>query len=929
MAGAYSAADVPMLRGRRDERAVLEGLLGDARAGRSSVLVVLGEAGIGKTALLEHASESASDFRLLRAVGVESEMELPFAALHQLCVPVDAFIDRLPAPQRDALEVTFGVSAGAAPDRFLVAVATLSLFSEAAQERPLLAVVDDAQWMDRASAQVLGFVARRLVAEPVALLFAARETTDVFADLPELLIEGLDDAAARTLLASVIPGRLDERVADQLVAEARGNPLALLELPRGLSPAQLAGGFGLPGALSLQGRIEQSFVQRLDALPDETQQLLLVAAAEPLGDPALLWRAAERLGITGAAPEPAESAGLIEIHGRVRFRHPLVRSAVYRAATPHQRRRVHGALAEATDAQTDPDRRAWHLAEGTAGPDEDIAAELDRAAARAEARGGLAAAAAFLQRAAALTPEPRRSAQRALAAAQATYKAGALDEALALLGTAETGAVGDVEPARVHLLRAQIAFAAKRGSAATPLLLKAARELEAVDPPLARATYLDAFTAALYAGRLARGASALEIAQAVLGLPPSPQPPHAEDLLLRGLALLITDGPSAGVPVLKRALRALRDEEIATGEGIPGHLERIALFLWGLAAALVWDYEAYDALTARHFQVARDVGALNMLALGTRAMGLLHAGELRTAAALIEESDVLARATPNRINQSMPIGLAGFRGREDELKRVIQDRTKDFIARGEGLGLTNSEWATALLSNGLARYEDALRAAEQAAEHPHELWHSTWVAVELIEAASRTGEVERAADAVERVSRTAGASGTDWGLGVDARSRALLSEGDAAERLYREAIERLQRTRLRVDLARAQLVYGEWLRCERRSLDAREHLRTALEMFQGMDMEGFAGRAERELAAAGERTRKHTIETREELTTQESQVARLARDGLSNAAIGEQLFISQHTVAYHLRKVFSKLDITSRNQLGRVLPQSSDPARSA
>jgi DNA-binding CsgD family transcriptional regulator len=526
------------------------------------------------------------------------------------------------------------------------------------------------------------------------------------------------------------------------------------------------------------------------------------------------------------------------------------------------------------------------------------------------------AAAAFLQRAAALTPEPRRSAQRALAAAQATYRAGALDEALALLATAETGDVGASEPARVQLLRGQIAFAARRGSDAPPLLLEAARKLEAVDPALARATYLDALTAALFAGRLARGATALEVAQAVRGAPPSPQPPHAEDLLLRGLALHITDGPSAGTPMLKRALHAFRDGELATEEGIRW------LWLAGGAAGRIWDYEGWDALTARQIQVARDLGALTVLplALGTRAVALIFAGELREAASLVEESEALARATHGHLNQYAPLMLPAFRGREDELKRLIQTSAKDFMASGEGLGLTMAQWAAAVLSNALARYEDALWAAEQAAEDPHDLWFSTWVAVELIEAASRTGEVERAADALERLSSSARASGGDWGLGVDARSRALLSEGDAAEGLYREAIERLQRTRLRVDLARAQLVYGEWLRRERRRLEAREHLRTALEMFRRMDMEGFAGRAERELSATGERARKRTVETREELTAQEAQVARLARDGLSNAAIGERLFISQHTVAYHLRKVFTKLDISSRNQLGAALP---------
>src|SRR5215216_148456 len=549
-----------MLRGRRDDCVVLDGLLEGVRGGRSGVLVVRGEAGVGKTALLEYAIEAGSDLRVLRAVGVESEMELAFAALHQLCASTLDLLERVPGPQREALETTFGLSAGAVPDRFLVGLAVLSLLSEAAEERPLLCVVDDAQWLDRASAQALVFAARRLLAESVVMLFAAREPSDVFTGLPELVVDGLGEADARALLASVIPGRLDERVADQLVAETSGNPLALLELPRGLSPAQLAGGFGLPGALSLQGRIEQSFLRRLETLPENTQRLLLVAAAEPLGDPALLWHAAERLGITGTAREPAESAGLIEVDGRVRFRHPLVRSAVYRAASAEQRRRVHRALAAATDAETDPDRRAWHLAEATAGPDKDVASELERAAGRAQSRGGLAAAAAFLQRAAALTPERGRSAQRALAAAQAKYEAGALDEALALLGTAETGAVGDLQRARVRLLRAQIAFAAQRGGDAPRLLLEAARELEAVDPDRARITYLEALEAALFAGRLARGADVVEVSKAALASPAPRRPPRPTDLLLRGMATLPIDGHAAAAPILKAALRAFREE---------------------------------------------------------------------------------------------------------------------------------------------------------------------------------------------------------------------------------------------------------------------------------------------------------------------------------------------------------------------------------
>jgi DNA-binding CsgD family transcriptional regulator len=922
MAGAGSAAEVPMLRGRRDERAVLDGLLEGSRAGGSGVLVLRGEAGVGKTALLEHAIESASDVRMLRAVGVESEMELAFAALHQLCAPVDEFVDRLPAPQREALEITFGVSAGAAPDRFLVALAALSLFSEAAVERPLLCVIDDAQWLDRASAQVLGFVARRLLAEPVVLLFAARETTDVFAGLPELLIEGLDEAEARKLLASVIPGRLDDRVADQLVAEARGNPLALIELPRGLSPAQLAGGFGLPGALSLAGRIEQSFLQRLEALPGNTQRLLLVAAAEPLGDPALLWRAAQRLGITGTARDPAESAGLIEIDDRVRFRHPLVRSAVYRAASTEQRRRVHRALAEATDAETDPDRRAWHLAEATAGPDEDVAAELERGAGRAQSRGGLAAAAAFLERAAALTPERSRRAQRALAAAQTKYEAGALDDALALLSNSETGAVDDLLRGRVALLRAQIVFASRRGSDAPPLLLRAARELESVDANLARTTYLEAFSAALFAGRLARGGGVVEVAEAVRAGSPPPQRARPSDLLVYGLAIRFTKGYSAGAPILKEALRAFRRDAVLPPED--------ARWLWFAcwAAADLWDDETWDLLSARQLELVRAAGALTAIPFALTARSAVHlvCGDVHAAASQVDEIRTVSEATGIATPPYGPLWLAGLRGREAELSRLTETAVDEAMARGEGYALADAELVSAILYNGLGRYEAALSLFGADGERSYDINTPPRAVAEVIEAAVRCGERQLATRLLDRLAEMARASGTDWVVGVEARSRALLSDGDAAERLYREAIERLQRTRLRLDLARAQLVYGEWLRRERRRLDAREHLRTALEMFRRMDTDGFAGRAERELLATGERARKRTVETREELTAQEAQVARLARDGLSNGVIGERLFISQHTVAYHLRKVFTKLDITSRNQLGRVLPQSSDPA---
>src|ERR1700759_2968311 len=525
MAVGRSASGGLALRGRREECAVLDRLCEGARAERSGVLVVRGEAGVGKTALLGYAIGSASDMLVVRASGVESEMELAFAALHQLWAPLLDRLGRLPGPQRHALEIAFGLIEGPAPDRLFVGLAVLGLLAEAAEERPLLCVVDDAQWLGRASPHGLAFVARRLEADSVVMLFAAREPSDQTAGLPELVLGGLRGSDARALLASVIPGRLDERVADELLAETRGTPRALLELPRGLTAAQLAGGFGLPEALPLEGRIEDHFVQRLEALPGDARRLLLVAAADPTGDPVLVWRAAARLGLTGAALDPLAGADLIEIGARVRFRHPLVRSAVYRAAAPDERRRVREALAEATDPQVDPDRRAWHLAEATAGPDESVAGELERAAGRAQSRGGLAAAALFLERAAALTPDRVRRAQRALAAAQTKYEAGALDDAIALLVTAETGRADGLQRARVDLLRAQIAFAVQRGGDAPALLLEAARGLEEVDPARALTPYPEALEAARFADRIARGTDVAEGSRAALA-GPSPRWPH-------------------------------------------------------------------------------------------------------------------------------------------------------------------------------------------------------------------------------------------------------------------------------------------------------------------------------------------------------------------------------------------------------------------
>jgi DNA-binding CsgD family transcriptional regulator len=911
-----------MLLGRSSDCEVLDRLLEGVRGGRSGVLVVRGEAGVGKTALLEYAIESASDLRVVRAVGAESEMELVFASLHQLCAPMLDRIDRLPGPQHDALGIAFGLKAGAVPDRFFVGLAVLSLLSEVAEERPLICVVDDAQWLDRASAQTLGFVARRLLAESVLVLFAVREPGAELSGLPELEVRGLRDADARELLGSVIRGPLDERVRERIVAEARGNPLALLELPRGLSSAQLAGGFGLPGAPSLPGRIEESFQRRLGDLPEETQRLLLVAAAEPVGDPALLWAAAQRLGIAAEALAPAESAGLLEVGARVRFRHPLVRSAVYWSASLPERRAAHQALAEATDRELDPDRRAWHLSAASAGPDEEVASELELSAGRAQARGGLSAAAAFLERSAALTVDPARRTQRALVAAETSYLAGAFDGALKLLTVVESGSMTELQRGRADLLRGRLAAGSRWASDACPLLLNAAKRLEPFDLELAMRTYHDAFYAAITAGRFAtEGGTVVDVAHAVRAVPARsrPDPP---DLLLKGLAALITDGYASGAPVIKRALTGFCNQATFRDEA----------FLWlPLACKMAhdtWDDQSWLVLSTRLIDEAREAGALTALTYGLiffGALQLFSSGTL-VAGSITEERDAIVAATGSRLPPTATVSVVSWRGEEAELQRLIAAHTDEAVARGDGAWVSAAQLGSAVLYNGLGRYDEALAAAEQGSAYPDELGLANWSMVELVEAASRRGAPERAAGALERLSEMAGACQTDWALGIEARSCALVATDESADRLYREAIDRLGRTRLRAHLARTHLVYGEWLRRERRRQDAREQLRTAYEMLTGMGIEAFAERAERELLATGERVRKRTVETREDLTAQELQVAQMARDGLSNSEIGARLFISPRTVEYHLHKVFTKLNISGRDELDGALPREQSRA---
>ncbi|WP_433380752.1 ATP-binding protein [Actinoplanes sp. CA-142083] len=909
------------LLGRARESATLDRLAEQVAGGDSRVLVLRGDAGAGKSALLGHLTKNLKGWRVASAVGVESEMELAYSGLQQLCAPLLGHLDRLPAPQRDALATVFGLAAGPVPDRLMVGLATLTLLAEAAEEQPLACVVDDAHWLDRQSAQVLAFVARRLLAERVALVCAARTGAgdDFLPGLPELAIGGLDEGEARRLLLAGVHGPLDAAVADQIVMESHGNPLALLELPRTWSAADLAGGFGLPAGHQVAGRIEQSFVRRIARLPAATRLLVLAAAAEPLGDPVLLHRAAETLGVEMAAAIPAVDDGLLQMHGRVEFAHPLVRSAAYRTAPTADRLRVHHALAAATDAAADPDRRAWHRAHATADLDEEVAVELERSAGRAQSRGGLAAAAAFLTRATELTPDPRARLRRAMDAAFANVRAGSYEAVRAMLAVARGGPLDERQRARIDLVRAQLAFATSKGKEAAPLLLAAARRLQPVDLGAAREAYLDALLASMFGGRLTDGALTAEASRAARAAPRPPSSgPTGGDLLLEAFAALADDYATA-VPLSREALAALRaDKSLAAPPDRTGAAGIRLRWLWqGVVLALeLWDDQDWCDLADRNLRIARETGALSDLpmALGSQIHVYAFRGELRAATALIAEARSTLEATGKSVEPNGSLLIAAWRGAGDAIE-LIENGLRDAHERGEGIAVGVAHYAHAVLCNGLGQYDEGLEAAVRATENPRDLAAQNWGLPELVEAAVRQGRPDVAADALDRLTARAKASGSDWALGVEARSRALLSEGRDAEDLFREAIERLGRTRLRAEHARAHLLYGEWLRRESRRVDARAELARALEMLQAMGADGFAERTRRELAATGASVRKRTAETTNDLTAQEAQIARLAREGLSNQEIGAQLFISPRTVEWHLRKVFGKLGISSRRQL--------------
>jgi DNA-binding CsgD family transcriptional regulator len=903
------------LRGRGRECAVLEQLLDSVRDGSSQVLVLRGEAGIGKSALLHYLRTRAVGCRVARVAGIESEAELAYAGLHQLLAPMLGRRERLPPPQADAVGVAFGLSAGRPPDRLLVGLAVLSLLADVAEERPLVCIVEDAQWLDPVSVQVLAFVGRRLLAESVALVFATRDPSDgdELAGLHDLTIGGLDDADAGALLDSTVLWRLDERVKARMIAETRGNPLALLELPAGLTAAEMNLGLGLPSPAHLSNRIEEGFLRQLQPLPSDTRRFMLLAAVEPLGDAPLLWRAAASLEVSQDAARRAEATGLIELGRQARFRHPLVRSAVRRAADPSDVRAAHRALADATDEKVDPDRHAWHRGQAALAPDEAVAVDLVRAAVRARRRGGYASAAALFERAVELTPDVGERVLRLQTAALMKLFAADYEGGLLLVDAAASCPLDELELARLERLRAALMMSAGQTDEGSLRSLQAAKRLEPLDVESARAAHFSALSTRAFLGRLGDAQRMREGAEAARAAPRSADPPRVTDLLLDGLATWFLDGYGTAVPLLRRAIRGCIEERE------PGlQLAEWVVFIPTLPPE-IWDDDAWGRLTAHLISATRGAGGLlNIpMALDYRAGFEVNAGDLAAASAHLEESAAIKEATGSTPALTW-MELAAWRGDETQAVEVIESSIEFWTARGDGRWISLAEYARAVLFNGLARYESALVAARRACEHMDIGLFGLCLA-ELIEAAHRTGEREVAVEALEQLEERARVAGTDWALGMLARSSAMLELDDTAERLYRESVERLERTHIKPQLARARLLYGEWLRRANRRVDAREQLRRAFEEFEQMGAEAFAQRARRELAATGEKVRKRTVETTIFLTPQEAQIARMAAEGESNPEIGSRLFISPRTVEYHLSKVFVKLDVKSRRELRTAL----------
>jgi DNA-binding CsgD family transcriptional regulator len=909
----------PELLGRIEERQSLNDLARNARQGHGGAVVVRGEAGIGKSALLEELADKAPEFRICRVVGVESEMELPYAGLQQLCGPVLDQMANLSPLHRNALEKVFGIATGSPPGRFLVGLAVVDLITKVAQQQPLMWLVDDAQWLDRASIQAIGFASRRFIGERIVVVIAARDSGEHcdLAGLPEIRLGGLSTEDADKLLDLVVTGPTDPPVRDRIIAETRGNPLALLELPRAWTTAELVEGLSESEYVPLAGHLELAFAKRLGELPADTQTLLALAAAEPKGDPALLWSAAEQLGLDWGAAAPAESAGLIEFGNRVHFRHPLVRAAAYRGAPIQKRLDVHRALAEVTDPIRDADRRAWHRASSTVAHNEGVAAELEQSADRAKARGGLLAAAALLERAALLTPDGEQRANRTLAAAKAKRDAGALDAALRLLSAVESGSPSELRSALAEQLRGKIAFDQRRGAAAAELLMRAALRLEALDARLARDTYLEALAAAVWASGADGRELIRKVAEAAQAAPAAEDGPRTSDLLLDALASRVTEGYETAAPTLTKALAAVRKQDIGASD-VEGLLWLAGNRVAGIIATETWDYETGRALAERQVMLARDSGALVQLqfALNFLANNVVLTGDMSAAVALVEEEQLLSAVT-----RVPPVGyscllLDAFRGDTPRaipmIAATIETATKD----GQGRIIAFAHYIGAVLYNGLGRHADALNCARQVVEWDA-LGYRTLVAAELAEAASREGDTALLSETTAWVRSRAAATPTEWALGISARVQALdANAADTADSLYRESIEHLAKTPLRVELARSHLLYGEWLRRRGRRGDARDQLSIAHGALTGMGIGAFATRARRELSATtGRRTRRYVDTPSAQLTSQEFQIAQLVQRGLSNPEIGGRLFLSPRTVEWHLRNIFGKVGVSSRRQL--------------
>ena len=888
-------------------------MLAQARDGHSAVLVISGEPGIGKTSLLRYAARQASGLRVVEVIGVQAEMELPLSGIQRLWAPLLGALDELPEPQQNALRVASGTVAGGAPDRFLVAVAVLNLLAATAAQRPVLCLVDDAQWLDATSLGALGFVARRLSADAVAMIFALREPTTLRAldGLPRMALGGLEDADARALLSRAVPGRLDDRVRDRIIGETRGNPLALLELSQGMSRSERAGGFPPPRAADLAGQVEERYLRRVTRLPEPTQRLILLAAAEPLGDAALLWRAADRLSLDQGALAPAADDGLLEIDDHVRFHHPLVRSAVYRAASPAERRRVHDALGQASDPALAADSRAWHRGLAAAEPDESVAADLERSAGRAQDRGGLAAAAAFLERATVLTPDPALQTERALAAAEASFQAGEFAAAQRLMAMAHSGALDGLQQARAALLRGHAAVVSRYGNEAATLLRNAAQQLEPFDLALARRAYLTAWSAAITAHHLGGAEILLEVSRAIRALPPLPPDPHPLDLMIEAFAVLITEGHAAAMPILQRVAKDVMHLAVEDIVRWGWHVGGVRTAIWHDEAIIVYERQA---------QLVREAGALAELPIHLQALALERAwrGDLPGAERLVVEADSISTSTGNEVPPFARLRIHALRGQEAEATPLIDAVIRDGTRQGQGIAVMTAHWAAAVLNNGLGRYEQAEAAAEGVVRSGILPWLSMWARSELIEAATKVGDLERARDALDGLVATTDPADSCLARGIEARCRALL-QGKDAEPWYRRAIDQLGRSANRTELARGHLLFGEWLRSQGRPVEAREQLWSAEAMFAEIGMGAFAERARAELVAAGAKPRAHLTQARAELTPQEEQIARLARDGLTNTQIGHTLFLSPRTVEWHLNRVFGKLRIDSRDALAAAL----------